>query len=514
MLLATATLMACVSPVARADDLGNRAALMWTPYVEWEVKGPPALDNPFDVLASVTFRHDGSGKTHTTEMFYDGRAAWKFRFTGTRVGRWTFHTQSDHQALDGHTGTVDVGPNPDPKIRGFLTHVGNRYAVETGNEPKREAYLLNVYMGRVNFDAFAGTFGPEPDQVERKTAACLEEARRNGFEVIFVTVNNSWFQFGAERHTDHKSENPDPATFRVLEKIITTAHGLGGRVHLWAWGDESRTWTPKGVGGLNGRPDRRLQRYLAARLGPLPGWTMGYGFDLHEWTRPDDVRSWAAFLHQHFGWQHLLSARGIPLGGEHNVNSYDGFGRGVSLATTSGGPQTFQEIVGDLDGDLARPHLYEERHSYLRSGFRLDMDGTRRLLWWEAMAGGMGGFFGFYPNSPHPYPNPEQLRTHYEFWHANRRFRLDFERAGEAASGGVHVLRSRSGRHYALYQEGTSSMRLELSKMHGPQPAVAVDTAKEYREIDLGILDPKDHTIRLPHSSDWAVAVGDFADSP
>ena len=115
------------------------------------------------------------------------------------------------------------------------------------------------------------------------------------------------------------------------------------------------------------------------------------------------------------------------------MNSYDGFGRGVELATTSHGPKDYQEIVEDLDTDFNRPHFYEERHSYMRKGFRLDMDGTRRLLWWQTLAGGIGGFYGFYPDSPHPYPNPEQMRCVRDFWRG--RFLPDMVRANELTDG-------------------------------------------------------------------------------
>ena len=117
----------------------------------------------------------------------------------------------------------------------------------------------------------------------------------------------------------------------------------------------------------------------------------------------------------------------------NNLNSYDGFGRDVRLATTRHGPRDYLEIVDDLESDRARPHFYEERHSYLRSGFQLDMNGTRRLLWWQTMAGGMGGFYGFYPDSPHPYPSPGQLRCVRHFWQG--RFLLDLVRANELTDG-------------------------------------------------------------------------------
>lgn len=75
---------------------------------------------------------------------------------------------------------------------------------------------------------------------------------------------------------------------RALDFLISEAHAAGVNVHFWAWGDGDRQWLPKPVsddfleGGNNGPGDRRLQRYIADRLGPLPGWPIGYGFDLSE----------------------------------------------------------------------------------------------------------------------------------------------------------------------------------------------------------------------------------------
>lgn len=488
----------------------DKTGTMWSPHLEWTLANPSWEGNPFDLVAKVTFEHQAGGEKRTTEMFYDGNDTWKFRFTGTRTGSWKFSTSSDDHDLNGHSGTVTIQPNPDPNIRGFLTYRGNKYAIQAGDDGRLEGYLFTVYMDGVKF--LSREFA---DWDDAKIRAYCDAVKRNGFEIIFLHVNNHWFKLGCLGWDQHKSRDPDRATFRLLETIITTAHRQGCRVHIWAWGDESRKWTPKGVGGINGPADRRLQRYIAARLGPLPGWTMGYGFDLHEWTRPAELNAWADFLHEHFGWQHLLCARGQPLAGPNNVNSYDGFGRGVPLTTTSHGPKDYREIAEDMDSDRTQPHLYEERHSYLRSGFRLDMDGTRRLLWWEAMAGGMGGFFGFYNKasrafSSYPYPNPGQLRTHYTFWHTGKRFRLDMERANSLAKNDGYVLKGVSNKHYVLYAEDTDSVRVDLTGMAGPQPAVAVDAKQTYREIPLGPFEPAIRTVTLPSRSDWAIAVGDF----
>jgi Domain of unknown function (DUF5060)/Protein of unknown function (DUF4038) len=497
-------------PVAGAD-MAEKPGLMWAPFLEWSLSNPSYKGNPFDVIAKATFEHRPSGEKRVTEMFYDGGKTWKFRFTGTKTGKWFFSTSSQDTNLNGHKGTVVVKQNSDQKIRGFLTHKGNKYAIQTGNNARLEGYLFNVYMQQTQFDprGFA-------DWDEAKIKSYCATAKKNGFEIIFIHVNNQWFKLGEQTWTKHKNRDPDRKTFAVLEKIITTAHRQGCRVHLWAWGDERRKWTPIGAGGINGKADRRVQRYIASRLGPLPGWTMGYGFDLHEWVKPDQLNEWAKYLHKHLGWQHLLCARGYPLTGPDNILSYEGFGRReASLATSSHGPRDYQEIVDDINSNKTHPHLYEERHSYLRKGFTLDMDGTRRLLWWESMAGGMGGFFGFYYQNwqIYPYPHPEQLRTHYTFWHTYKRFRLNMQRADKLRPDlcpNGYVLEDTSNKHYVFYQESTNSIQVDLAGMNGPQSAVAVDTKKEYRQINLGELKPEKQTIKLPSTSDWALAVGDF----
>lgn len=493
--------------LVKANDM-DRKGTLFAPCIEWRLTNPSYSGNPFDLRASVTFVHAKTGERYTTGMFFDGNDTWVFRFTGTRIGTWTFASTSDDPDLNGKRGTVTVTANPDARIRGFLTHQGNKYAIQTGDDASLEAYRFNVYMNRVDHASYLGAI-----QDAEEIDAYFRNAQEHGFEIIFIHVCNSWFKHGTLSYTEHKRSNPDPAAFALLENIITRIHAQGGRVHLWAWGDESRKWTPIGVGGINGQPDQRLQRYIAARLGPLPGWSMGYGFDLHEWTKPAQLDAWAQTIHAHSGWRHLLCARGEN-GPNLDINAYDGFGRsGVELVTSSGGPRDYAEIVKHMNSDSTRPHLYEERHTYQRARFNLDMDGTRRLLWWQTMAGGMGGFYGFYPTSSsahagHPYPHPEQMRTVRDFWEG--RFLLDMVCANELSSDqNTYVLRSANQR-LVLYRENSDSILVDLSQLEKPQPAIAIDTKQAYVEIDLKRVSSKSQRIKLPYVSDWAVAIGEF----
>jgi hypothetical protein len=110
-------------------NLGARNAEMWE-FEEWDLTNASYSGNPFDLDATVTFTHTGTGETRTTSLFYDGNNEWSFRFTGDLAGTWTYETDSRDGDLDGFTGTVNVRPNDDPNIDGFLTSVGNKFAIQ------------------------------------------------------------------------------------------------------------------------------------------------------------------------------------------------------------------------------------------------------------------------------------------------------------------------------------------------------------------------------------------------
>ena len=510
-------------------DLGARSGQMWE-FQEWDLQNPTYTGNPFDVEATVTFTHAVSGETRTTGLFYDGNNEWSFRFTGDLPGKWTFQTTSADSDLNGFTGSILVEANDNPDIQGFLTHLGNKFAIQTTDANTLAGYLLNVYMNQAEHYK-QGAF--DPNWTTQDTLAYLSDARNNGIEVLFFSVQNNWFKLGADRVSDHSSRNPDIATFEILEQIIVDTHQQGGRVHFWAWGDEQRGWVP--IDGINSEADLRLQRYIAARLGPLPGWSMGYAFDTQEFTDDDQMELWASNLHAQMGWPHLLFSRGyaatpgidIVSASEDNDwvapalsgNSYSSKGQfQPGLQTSPVGPATIEEVIADINTDLTKPHFYEERFTYNRStvgktpGVPFDMDHTRRTLWWQAMAGGVAGWYGFFDRSGAagpPYPNPEQLRTHYTFWHEKGRFTLDLEQANDqAGSRNTYLLKRPDESRYIIYGEEVSSLRLDLPNLPAAKRITAVDTKADYQELDLGIVRAgNNRSITLPYVSDWAVVI-------
>ena len=481
--------------------LDNKTGTMWSPYTEWSVENPTYAGNPFDLISTVTFTHTQTGATHKTEMFYVGGTTWKFRFTGTKTGAWTFLSSSTDPDHNGLTGTVTISANSNPDTTGFLVPSGNKFAKQVGVDGAIKSFLLNIYMNHVDFDV-NGQIGIYDTATINNY---LDDAQSMGFDAVFLSVLNNWFDINAITYDQHTSTNPDPRTFERLEELITTAHARGMHVHLWAWGDDSRRWTQVGVpGGINGTADKRLQRYIAARLGPLPSWSIGYGFDLDEWTTTAQLNEWTTYLNTHSGWP-------IMAGGRRNDIS----GGGSELGYSSHGNQGFQDWYYDkavefMDSNLNRPHLMSERNVYLRYN-ESDMNGTRRKMWHYAMAGGHGGWWGrsFYNNTP--YPNPEQLDAHRIFWQVNNRLQLDMSRDNSITDG--FALKNSSNTNYVIYKENSNTVLLNLAGMASTQSAIAIDTKKTYLEIDLGTLSTTNQTWTAPYSSDWAIAIGDFGNS-
>ncbi|MCA9739900.1 DUF5060 domain-containing protein, partial [candidate division KSB1 bacterium] len=489
------------NPVASAPGSLDQSGTQWAPFIEWSVVNANYVGNPFDLVASVTFVHAQTGVSHTTEMFFAGDSTWKFRFTGTKTGLWTFTSSSEDADLDSLKGTVAIEPNPNPEIDGFLVAQGSKFARQTGPEGELKAEIPKVYMnlGMHEIDGvpFPMSLMSQP-QVRREY---IQETIDNGHNALFIHMNNQWFSWDAVSYYDHDREDPELASFEVLESLIVEAHAAGLQTIIWAWGDEERRWTPIGVGGINGVPDQRLQRYIAARLGPLPGWSLGYGFDLWEWTTEEQMQAWAAYLHEHMGWPHLLWAR------ERSNTEIDVVSNDLR---PNGEPQDqfYQMAISSFDSSNNRPVMFGRRFAFMRDSI-FTMDKTRRSMWQFAMAGGAGSWWGFFANSPFPYPNPEQLVAHEQFWQTH--FRLDFQADTLITDGAA--LRVPENTHYVFYKEDTDSIRMNLTAMTGMQEAYAVDTRLGYQEIHLGTFLPDSLTWIAPYPSDWAVAVGNFGSS-
>ena len=142
------------------------------------------------------------------------------------------------------------------------------------------------------------------DTIEQDIDTFFDDHGFNGFR---VPVFCRWFDIDKEANPQYDAPNraPDPRTFEAIELLIKKTHARAGLVHLWLWGDNdgNHRQTPirEDWGGKQGRVATRLYRYIAARLGPIPGWTMGFGFDLEHWAGERDLKQWHDLMTREMG---------------------------------------------------------------------------------------------------------------------------------------------------------------------------------------------------------------------
>ena len=473
----------------------------WAPYIDWEFANSSYDGNPFDVEASATFTHVESGETITTQLFYAGDDMWRLRFTGTMPGLWEFETTSDDPELSGHQDRVLIEPNP--SVAGFVTNYGNKWGRTGLDEAFVPQYLMiggphSYYENQGELDYIRQTFMDE-----------------HGFNGVHTLVFCRWYDIEQQKcsRVNEADPNPDLRTFEALEDLITMVHANGGVVHIWMWGDDSRSENQKRW-GINGEADKRLLRYIAARLGPLPGWTMGYGYDLYEWVTGDELTEWHDYMHAHLGWKHYLGGRPGPEPAIAQLTEALDYSAYEQLK-----PE-YADFVAAFDDRPEKPAFSEDRFRVQEnSRYPLrnwSMDEVRYALWRSTMAGGVANIWGNLTGNDaansgaaisEPFPNPEQIKTYALFF--ENRFFADMVRCNELTDG--FCLNRPTNAHYIFFGENTDAVLMDLSEMDGAVTAVAVDTRLAYAEIPLGELTPESQTWSAPYESDWAIAVGEFS---
>ncbi len=471
--------------------------------VDIAFNNPSFSGNPFDLVATVTFTHQGSSAMHVTEMFYMGGNEWRVRFAPTQAGRWGYQTSSSDADLDQKSGSLDI-----TQQTGHLGFIG-----ANGPHWTRQGDPNQVFVPQFVMYADPPHFYNNPTKIENDIENFLDQ---HGFSGLHVKVFCRWYDLEKASCNDINLSSPDPdlRTFEALEQLITAVYAEGGVVHIWAWGDETRGQTPARW-GYNGVEDQRLQRYIAARLGPLPGWTMGYGFDLFEWTTEDQLDTWYSYMHAHLGWNHLLGARS-------SKNQLDQLSELMDYSSYEQHRPTYEKYVETIERRPGKPSFSEDRFRIRDEGRDKDysLDDTRRGLWRSGMAGGVANIWGYLLEGGSDelgsasYPNKAEIKRYFTYF--DSRFSADLARCNELAD--AYCLKRPTNQHYIFYAEDSTSMRVDLSEMNGPQPYLIINTVNG--EESRGTLDPKLQTITMlggsqtvPAKSDWAMFVGSFEEA-
>jgi len=485
------------------------SGLAHNPFLEYTFVTTDYTGDPYDVVASATFTHTDL-ETYVVPLYFAGSNTWKLRFTGPRVGLYTFVTSSSHTGLNGLVGTATVDANPDTTAKGYLTASGTKYAYLTGIAGTPRTFLHNVYLRHSDAVTPAGIeqIGSLPsDSVARgiQIEANLTEAQAHGMDSIFVTGGHNWVQYPRAFNQTSTNVYPDETSFTIMEDLLQRAYNRGMFVHIWMWNDSSAgTSSANLAGGINGSTDVRLQRYLLGRLGAYPNWELNYGYDLDEWVTEAQVRTWRDNMESLSNLPRLYMARETEIGQVSDFNlSTDKLSVYAQDETTlSSGP--YLNALDRFAASTGKPVAYLRRFLHTRDQWTMEY--TRRAIWRFAMAGGASGIYGVIWTTPVNYPNPVQLKHIGDFWEERFKYPLTVQ---TIVVDGL-VLRDGDVRQ-VVYKENTNSIQISIPIGQTNVPVVSLNTVgATYIETNRGLYNAGTHTISLGDTSDWVLSIGDF----
>jgi hypothetical protein len=480
-------------------ELEARTSTLWSDYLEWTLSAAVDRDDPFTVDARAVFTHDPSGEQISTGIFFMGGDNWSFRFANSRIGSWSCETFSDIDALNGWHTRIEVDPGTSP--HGTLTHINHWWTWSESGE---------VIVPQLVMYGSPDTFRNQPEKIDRDIETFFGGHGFNGFH---VPVFCRWLDIHKESHPEFEEPDPVPdvRTFEALELLIQKTRAAGGIVHLWLWGDNDagHQMTPMrdDWGGKQGRVAQRLYRYIAARLGPVTGWSMGYGFDLEHWVDEADLRTWHEIMSTHMGWPHPLGGRsGRPKDATELEQIFDG----LDYAGYTHHRPVYEDYRAVVRAHPDKPVFSEDRFRIRvpsRFSFKdYDEVATRKGLWHSTMAGGVANIWGKMAEGESngesvPFPNMEQILAAARFFQGRLSARMEVV---DEVLDGVCLMDQNEGT-FIFYKEDTDTLRIELPNA-GSYESIVVDACSPYAETTTHVK-AGNQTLQFPRKSDWGIAI-------
>jgi hypothetical protein len=202
--------------------------------------------------------------------------------------------------------SVEVKPSPNPKRTGWSGQIPSDPTAwahqkgEAGKLVKRTPVL--VMMPDVQ------EWHDHLEEVRKFIAEFNDTHGFNGGHIS--TIGRGWFEAASNGPLKDAPEAPDVKTFTALETAAAEWSERGGWLHIWMWGKGDYGDFDKLPGGYNGPRSKRINHYIAARLGPVPGWSMGLGWDVEFWADKTKIKWWRDDLvPQLGGWHHWVGFR-------------------------------------------------------------------------------------------------------------------------------------------------------------------------------------------------------------
>ncbi len=399
--------------------------------------------------SAVKITHS-DGEEHRVITFQDAGQT-KFRFTPTQLGTWTFSSG----------GSLEINAARPNYGKGFVAAQDQKW-IRTATQ---EAFVPQFIM----YDK------PDIDQ------GIEEFVNEHGLTGLHITNLRDFM------------DNPS-----YFEAVVLKTYRQGGTTHFWVWGDQARKQTPKTY-GMN---TDQLYKEIAARLAPIPGWTVGYGFDLFEWASAQEIEQFRQTLRDYSSYHHLVGGRG-------HKNQYQLISNQLDYASWEWHQPDYQEYRKHLEKAGGKPAFSEDRFRirtptrYPEKDYNPEL--TRRGLWNSAIAGGVANIWGNQPKDEEfsaPYPNKNEIQTYSQF--IQNHFTVGMKPDNSMIDSG-HCLRD-GNKQAICYAEKVSSVKIDSHYLDGVQQIIAVNTQERYQEIPIKITGTQT-TWSAPQQSDWAFII-------
>lgn len=508
--------------------------------VDIAITGP---SGDFDTEVNWTATHTDAS-TETGQLYWTGTGTgWVLRFNPTKTGLWTVTTEAGATALHGLSYTVNC--TADDAAYGFVTNSGNKWEIQRG-DGTTDLLVLNLIMANnqlqeIATDARAVTAGftDQADAIAQRYTDLISDHSMAG--VHLPNIGGLWFDVDNSNANDGTTidtgmTNPDPLAFDALEAIINAVRAAGGVVFFWPFGDDSRNQTPDTfAGGENGTKHNRLMRYIAARLGPIPGWFMGHGFDNFEWSSPTDFGTARTYLQGKTSYPAWMGIRSTKLTPDDVIDSGD------TAWTDVGDFADFEQQIDD--NTTALTMLADAMSQYagkpIMSGdrFRVRNGGagdnnkdftevqTVQHMHISAMVGGIGGIYGDITDGGTTNQNlgsvdydastQTAMATHKTFWDAY--FSADLVQDDSITAGDISCVMASDERAVGLFlNAGSGQVNLTDAALSGwDNVRVSIlDIQAAYSLVEDAIYDKSSNrTITFSGTSDWLVLMESTTDA-
>lgn len=299
-------LLACAAAPAYAQLPRTVELYHW---VDFPIEAPNAATGAakWDVEGSCVWTHENGTIQRTSLLWYSGSGdSYVYRFGGALPGRWTGTTHSPVVALNGLKLMVTVTPSGNPKRSGWS---GQRPEEPRAWEHQQgpEGRLIKCTPILVMMPGVQHWF----NDLSKMRAFVDEFHDKHGFNGGHLsTIGRAWFEADSNGPLGTAPAVPDVRTFAALEAAASAWSERGGWLHIWMWGKGRSGDFSHLSGGYKGVQSRRINRYLCARLAPVPGWSLGIGWDVEFWADRARLKWWLDDLIPQLGaWHHWIGLR-------------------------------------------------------------------------------------------------------------------------------------------------------------------------------------------------------------